>query len=166
LRTYEALYIIRPDLEDTEVEGAAKTVESLVTSNDGTIVESEIWGKRRLAYKVKRFTEGHYVLLRFQATPSLVTRLKNHFRLADAVIRYLVVRFDEKTLRLEAEQKRRKEAELQKVRAMVLRTSGDRDEAVVSRGDSEENVPTTPKADSEDKEHVAEAQVEAADQAD
>jgi small subunit ribosomal protein S6 len=62
LRTYEALYIIRPDRPDDEVQTVAKQVESLVTNNGGAIVRSEIWGKRRLAYEVNHFTEGSYVL--------------------------------------------------------------------------------------------------------
>jgi small subunit ribosomal protein S6 len=112
LRTYEALYIIRPDVQDDEVQTIAKDVESMVTAAGGVIVRSEIWGKRRLAYEVQKCSEGNYVLLRFEAEPEFVARLENYFRLTDSIIRYLVVHFDEKTLRLEASQKKRKEAEI------------------------------------------------------
>jgi small subunit ribosomal protein S6 len=113
LRTYEALYIVRPDLQDDEVQTIAQEVENLVTSSGGAIVRSEVWGKRKLAYMVKHFTEGHYILLRFQADPEFVGRLEQYFRLSEAVIRDLVVYFDEKTLRLEEEQQKRKQAEVQ-----------------------------------------------------
>lgn len=112
LRTYEALYIVRPDLEDDEIQTIAKEVESLITADGGAIVRSEIWGKRRLSYEVNKFTEGCYILVRFEALPTFVARLENHFRLTDAIIRYLVVHFDERMLRLEISQKKRKEAEL------------------------------------------------------
>ncbi len=112
MRTYEALYIIRPDLEDDKIQTIAEAVESLVTENGGAIVRSETWGKRRLAYEVKKFSEGCYILLRFTAEPGLIPRLEQYFRLAESVIRSLVMYFDEKTLRLEAEQERRKEEEI------------------------------------------------------
>ena len=112
MRTYEALYIVRPDEADDQIQTIAQAVETLVTEDGGAIVRSEIWGKRRLAYEVKKFTEGVYILLRFTAEPTLIPRLEQYFRLTEAVIRHLVVHFDEKTLRLEAEQQRRKEEEI------------------------------------------------------
>lgn len=129
LRTYEALYIARPDLEDDEIQTVARDVESLITTAGGAIVRSEIWGKRRLAYTVERFTEGCYILVRFEALPSSVGRLENHFRLTDAIIRYLIVHFTERMLRLEASQNRRKEAELQAAAPRrPARDSGDDEE--------------------------------------
>ena len=112
LRTYEALYIVRPDVADDEVQTLAKSVESMVTDSGGAIVRSEIWGKRRLAYEVQKCAEGNYILLRFEALAPFVGKLENYFRLTDSIIRYLVVHFDEQTLRLEASQKKRKEAEI------------------------------------------------------
>lgn len=112
MRTYEALYIITPEMEEDGIQTVANAVEELVTSNEGSIVRSEIWGKRKLAYEVNNHSEGVYVLMRFQADPEFIGRLENYFRLADPIIRYLVVHFDEHTLKLEAEQQRRKEEDL------------------------------------------------------
>lgn len=124
MRTYEALYIVKPDLKDDEIQTVAKDVETLVSSNGGAIVRSETWGKRKLAYEVDKYTEGVYVLLRFQSPASFVGKLANHFRLTESIIRDVIVYFDDKTLRLEEEQKRRTEAEL---RASAARTA-ERDE--------------------------------------
>jgi small subunit ribosomal protein S6 len=124
LRTYEALYIVKPDLTDDEIQTVAKEVDKLVTDNGGAIVRSEIWGKRKLAYKVKHCTEGCYVLLRFQAEADFVARLEGYFRLSDHIIRFLVVYFDERTLRLEEEQIRRNEAD---IRSGANRGGPDRD---------------------------------------
>ena len=112
MRTYEALYIVRPDIEDDDIQTIANEVETLVSDNGGTIVRSEIWGKRRLAYEVKKFNEGSYVLLRFTSEPDFLARLEGYFRLAEPVIRFLVVHFDKQMLRLEAEQLKRKEEEI------------------------------------------------------
>lgn len=112
MRTYEALYIVRPDLPDDEIQTVANDVESLVTESGGAVVRSETWGKRRLAYEVQKCQEGCFVLLRFQATAAFVAQFENHFRLTEAVIRYLIVHFDERTLRLEEDQQRRVEEEI------------------------------------------------------
>lgn len=112
MRTYEALYIVVPDLEDDAIQTIVKEVESLVENNGGTIVRSETWGRRKLAYPVKKHSDGCYVLLRFQASPEVLPRLDNYFRLSEQVIRNMTVYFDEHTLRLEAEQQRRKEEEI------------------------------------------------------
>ena len=134
MRTYESLYILRPDMQEEEVEALAKNVESQITGDGGTIVRSEIWGKRRLAYEVQKCSEGYYILVRFEATPTFVARLENYFRLTDTVIRYLMLNFDEHTLRLEANQKKRKEAELQNAATVKPRgAEEDEDEDVGAR---------------------------------
>ncbi len=128
LRTYEALYIVRPDLKDDEIQTVADGVQGVVTQHGGAIVRSEIWGKRRLAYEVKRFMEGCYVLVRFEAPAEVIKRLENHFRLSDAIIRHLVVHFDEMTLRLEAEQQKRNEEQLKASAARGSRGGDDDDD--------------------------------------
>jgi small subunit ribosomal protein S6 len=130
VRTYEALYIVRPDIKDDEVQTVAKNIEALVTDQGGTIVRSELWGKRKLAYEVKHFTEGFYVLTRFTSEASFVARLESYFRLAESVIRFLVVYFDEKTLQLEEEQKAQVEAEIRAsaARHALPRTDDDDDD--------------------------------------
>lgn len=112
LRTYEALYIVRPDLEDDAIQTVTRNVEKLVTDNGGTTVRLDIWGKRRLAYRVKKHMEGCYVLFRFQASPAVIPKLEMYIRLSEDIIRHLVVYFDDQTLRLEAEQQQRKEDEI------------------------------------------------------
>lgn len=127
MRTYEALYIVRSDLEDGEIQTVADGVQTVVTNHGGAIVRSEIWGRRRLAYEVQRFNEGCYVLLRFEAPPEVVRRLEHHFRLSEAVIRHILVYFDEQTLSREAEQLRKNEEKLQATAAR-RGSSGDDDD--------------------------------------
>ncbi len=117
MRTYEALFIVQPEAAEDLVQTIATGVETLITEDGGVIVRSEIWGKRRLAFLVKKFNEGIYVLIRFEAEPDALTKLEAHFHLNDDVIRYLMVHFDEKALRLEIEQVARNEAQLEARRA-------------------------------------------------
>lgn len=130
LRTYEALYIVKPDIADDEIQTVANGVESLVTDNNGTIVRSEVWGKRRLAYEVNQYNEGCYVLLRFQADADFIKRLQGHFKLKEEIIRNLIVHFDDHMLRLEAEQARRQEEDARKAaaREQARRESGEDDD--------------------------------------
>lgn len=128
MRTYEALYIIRPDLRDDEIQTVATEVEQYVVDNGGTIVRSETWGKRRLAYEVNGFHEGCYVLLRFEAKPAFIAKLELYFKISERIIRDLVVLFDATTLRLEAEQKRRTEEEIKATAAARARREAEGDD--------------------------------------
>ena len=116
MRTYEVLYIVRPELSDEEVEKIAQEVEAMALEGGGNVVEKEIWGKRKLAYEVKGCTEGHYVLLRFEGQSDVLPKLTQHFKLSEQIIRDLIVHFDEKTRRLEAEQKKRAESDVRGAR--------------------------------------------------
>jgi small subunit ribosomal protein S6 len=115
-------------LDDDSIQTTAQTVESLVTQNGGTVVRSEIWGKRKLAYEVKKHSEGTYILFRFSAGQEVLPRLENHFKLTETIIRYLLLHLDEHTLRLEEEQERRKEAELARGAEREARDDGEDDD--------------------------------------
>jgi len=128
LRTYEALYIVMPDVDDDGIQTVDKAVQSLITENGGSIVRSEIWGKRKLAYAVKKQTEGTYILVRFEAEPDFNAKLEQYFRLSEAILRYQVVHFDEHTLRIEAEQARRREEDLRNSAAAASRRDDDDDD--------------------------------------
>ncbi len=113
MRTYEALYIIQPEAAEDEVQTIVDGVESLVAEEGGSIVRLDVWGKRRLAYNVKGFQEGIYVLTRFESVETFPKKLEDHFKLNESIIRNLIVHIDEKTLRLEIEQARRNKAALE-----------------------------------------------------
>lgn len=110
MRTYEALFILHPELAEDATQTIATEVETLITDNGGAIVRSEIWGKRRLAYELNGHSEGIYVLIRFESGPAFQAKLEQSFRLNESVIRSMVVYFDDKTLRQEIEQAKRNEA--------------------------------------------------------
>ena len=92
MTSYETLFIVRPDIEEDDLNKVVRRVEDIVKSNEGTIVESQVWGKKRLAYEVKRYNEGIYVKLNFDAPPTIVQKLRDHFRLNEDVIREIIVR--------------------------------------------------------------------------
>ncbi len=126
LRTYETIYILHPETGEEEVAKIEQQVDGSITESGGAIVLKDNWGKRKLAYKVDHCTEGHYLLVRHQSDPSFVASLEQAFRINERVIRYLVVHFDEKTLKLEEIQKLRTEEQL-KALGERERTRGGRD---------------------------------------
>jgi small subunit ribosomal protein S6 len=91
-RDYEILYIVRPDVEETDLGDVTKRIETLIESLDGSIQRTNVWGKRRLAYEVDHLREGHYVLTDFQIEPARVPEMEASLKISDTVFRHLIVR--------------------------------------------------------------------------
>jgi small subunit ribosomal protein S6 len=99
-RNYELMFIVRPDMVDEDLNKLISTLESSVTSAGGT-VKSEVWGKRRLAYKVGKFNDGIFVLLMIDATGAIIHEVERRLRVTEPVIKFLTVRTDESLKRIE-----------------------------------------------------------------
>jgi small subunit ribosomal protein S6 len=95
-RKYETIFILDPDLEETVAQSAIEKIKGIVTHGNGEILKVEDWGKRKLAYEVKKKSKGHYILLHFSGTPALLSELERNFRVMDAVIKFQSVRLDER----------------------------------------------------------------------
>ncbi|MBI3323875.1 MAG: 30S ribosomal protein S6 [Candidatus Omnitrophica bacterium] len=90
-RNYEALVILRSQGTDEEVAQQVGRVEEAVKRLGGTIDSSKSFGRRRLAYRIGRQTEGYYHLVEFQVAPEQLAELKRQFRLNEALLRFLVL---------------------------------------------------------------------------
>src|ERR1700693_4113028 len=99
-RKYELMFIVRPDMVEEELNKLVSTLESSLTGSSGT-AKSEIWGKRRLAYKVGKFNDGIFVLLLLEGTGAMVHELERRLRVTEPVIKFLTVRTDEELKRLD-----------------------------------------------------------------
>ena len=117
MRIYEELFIVRPDATDEEVDPVVEQVRNVVTQAGGTLDKTEKWGIRRLAYRVAKYEEGQYILLQFTAGAETVKEIERRLRVADAVLKFLTVRIDEKLKRIE---KRRKAREKRAARKPVV----------------------------------------------
>jgi small subunit ribosomal protein S6 len=106
-RSYEVMFIVRPDMPEEDLNKLISTVESSVTSAGGT-AKSEVWGKRRLAYKVAKFHEGIFVLLVIEASSGgVVHEVERRLRVTEQVIKFITVRTDEELKRLDKVKKLR-----------------------------------------------------------
>ena len=99
-RTYELMFIVRPDMPEEEVDKLVSHLESNVTSSGGTVKSTEKMGKRRLAYTVRKFGEGMYVLLTLEGTGEMFHEVERRLRVTEPVIKFITVRVDEEQKRV------------------------------------------------------------------
>ena len=99
-RTYEVMYIVRPDVEEADLEKLIEGFNTVVTNGGGEVSNVEKLGRRRLAYTVRKFLDGQYVLLHVSADGPLVAELERRLRVTEQVIKFITVRTDEENKRL------------------------------------------------------------------
>jgi len=90
MRDYELILIIQPDLEDTSVNELVEKVKGWIVEAGGSIVKVDFWGKRRLAYLIKKQREGQYVHVKIQMPPVFSTQLERNLRFQEPVMRFLI----------------------------------------------------------------------------
>jgi small subunit ribosomal protein S6 len=100
-RRYELMFIVRPDMTEEDQDKLILNLESAVTSSGGQMRNVEKMGKRRLAYTVRKFNDGVYILLTFEGGGGLVHELERRLRVSEPVIKFLSVRIDEEQKRLD-----------------------------------------------------------------
>jgi len=99
-RTYEIMFIVRPDTEEAELDKLIETFAGYVTSGGGEVKSTEKMGRRRLAYTVQKFNDGFYILLIVSAPASLISEIERRLRVSEPVIKFITVRMDEEEKRL------------------------------------------------------------------
>ena len=92
MNSYEALYIIKPDVEDEARAALIAKFNEIITADGGEVENVDEWGKRKLAYAINYISEGYYVLVNFKAKSELPAELERNFKINDNVMRYMVIR--------------------------------------------------------------------------
>ena len=100
-RTYELMFIVRPDMTEADLDKLISTLSSVVPTSGGTVQKVEKMGKRRLAYAVRRFHDGLYVLMVVEGGGPVIHELERRLRVTEPVIKFLTVRVDEEQKRLD-----------------------------------------------------------------
>jgi small subunit ribosomal protein S6 len=91
MRDYELMYIVRPEVDEEGLRAAVRSVRSIVETNGGQVVKTTLWGKRRLAFEVKRLRDGHYVLVVLRLDGDRVAAVHRALGIHDTVFRHLLV---------------------------------------------------------------------------
>ncbi len=90
MRNYELVFILHPDLDEQNVTANVDRVKGWITASGGTITKEELWGKRRLSYRIRKQIEGIYVLLQAEMEPAATKDLEHNLRLTEQVMRFLL----------------------------------------------------------------------------
>lgn len=93
MRHYEVVLLVHPD-QSEQVPGMMQRYADTVTKNGGTVHRSEDWGRRQLAYEIKKVHKAHYFLMNIECNQATIDELENTFRFNDAIIRSLILRVD------------------------------------------------------------------------
>jgi small subunit ribosomal protein S6 len=106
-RAYEELFIVKPDAPEEDVKAFIEQIHHVIENGKGKVEKTDDWGTRKLAYRVSKYSEGHYVLIVFSSTPDLVHEVERRMRVTDMVIKFITVRTDEKQKKIDKRKKQR-----------------------------------------------------------
>jgi small subunit ribosomal protein S6 len=95
MQKYEVLYIVKPDLNDADVQKIVDQYKAAVENQGGTVEKAGKWDKRRLAYEVEGFREGTYILMNFEAPAKVPAELSRLMRINDTVIRHRIFKTED-----------------------------------------------------------------------
>jgi small subunit ribosomal protein S6 len=135
MRHYEIIYIINPNESDDEFNAIIEKFNNLIVNQKGVIIKTQKWGKQRLAYAVKKFNNGFYVLVDFCANPGVTTELERNLNLDDRIIKYQTVKLAD---RADPQELIEKENEAQKQAAFAATQDAAGTPAATEEGEAEE----------------------------
>ena len=119
-RSYEVMFIVRPDMADEDVDKIVSTLESNAAAAGAQVKNTERMGKRRLAYMVRGFNDGQYLLMTVEADGKAIHEVERRLRVSEQVIKFITVRVDESQKRVN---------KIQKLRSMKVKRSAQQPEA-------------------------------------
>ena len=136
LREYELVYVVQPDATTEREQEIARRIDEVIASSNGAdILIKDDWGKRKLAYEIKKFQKGHYVQVNYLGTGPEVREIERRLRIDPDVLRFLTVQVSEDVRDIEA---RRKEAAEQAAVQARRRAEREREREERERRDSDE----------------------------
>jgi len=92
MRRYELIYILRPGLGEEQINNITEYTNQIILDEKGTIIDFNKWGMKKLAYTIKKETQGYYVYCEFAGTPAAVAEIERKFRIDDGVLKYLTIK--------------------------------------------------------------------------
>jgi small subunit ribosomal protein S6 len=92
MRRYETIFIIRPTIAEDEITGIIEKVNSIIEADGGTFIKIDKWGLKKLAYLIKKESQGHYVYVDYASVSASVAEMERIFRIDDRVLKYLTVK--------------------------------------------------------------------------
>ena len=91
MRSYEVVFIVHPDLDENAMKGVIDRVQGWITGSGGSVDKVDLWGKRRMAYSIRKQREGQYVFMDAQFNPSFSAELERNLRFVEPVMRFSII---------------------------------------------------------------------------
>jgi len=91
MKIYETGFLLAPNLSEDDTEKLITQMADVVSQREGKLIKQEKWGKRRMAYSIKRFSEAFYVFFHYEGRPDIPVELERRFKQTDSVLRYLTL---------------------------------------------------------------------------
>jgi len=95
MRRYETIIIVRPNVAEDEIEAVVSKTGSIIEGDGGTIIRIDKWGLRKLAYLIKKESQGYYIYVDYAGIPDSVSEIERIFRIDDRILKYLTVKLDD-----------------------------------------------------------------------
>jgi small subunit ribosomal protein S6 len=92
MRRYETIYILRPNLGEEQINTIIDNANTIITNEGGTIIDLDRWGLRKVAYPIKKETQGIYILCDYATEPAAVLEMERKFRIDDSVLKYMTIK--------------------------------------------------------------------------
>lgn len=96
MNVYETILILGPNLDENAVDQAVGRVKGIISNHSGEILKSDNWGKKKLAYIIKKENRGHYVLLVFKAQPTVISEFERFFKVTDQFLKSMTIKLNKK----------------------------------------------------------------------
>ena len=106
MRTYETVFILDPDLSEEDTDKATKRIQTVIEGQKGKIVLWDRWGKRKLAYRVKKKAKGNYIRIVYYGEPRIVTIIERNLRIMEDVLKFLTIVLADKEIDVTIEEKK------------------------------------------------------------
>ncbi|MBU4320787.1 MAG: 30S ribosomal protein S6 [Nitrospinae bacterium] len=96
MNIYENIVILNASLGDEEIETASDKIKDLITNSGGEILKTDVWGRRKLAYEIKKQKKGFYLLIVFRSPSAAIKKLEDYYKVFDPVVKYMVIKLEKK----------------------------------------------------------------------
>ncbi|MCD4650575.1 MAG: 30S ribosomal protein S6 [Candidatus Cloacimonetes bacterium] len=94
MRNYESMIVLNPELSDQDKEKENQEIIDLIVKEQGELVKTDTWGKRKLAYDIEKHREGYYIINYFKLPPERLLEIERHYKLSPNIIRYNLLNLD------------------------------------------------------------------------
>lgn len=121
MKIYETGFLLAPNLSEDDTEKLIAQMAEVISQREGKLIKQEKWGKRRMAYSIKRWSEAFYVFFHYEGRPDIPLELERRFKQTDAVLRYLTLQKETK----EATRRKRKKKAAPVPREAAAEASGE-----------------------------------------